>query len=179
MGYFAGRAAPLGAVGPEVVRRPLLQLHAGPGGQGAARGVGRSPGPTPPSTARRRGARAALERALGDVEPADVTEAAELAATAARTAIRRRSGPVRRQRRACRGRPNRSTCCGTRPRCCASTAATATSPLLDGRTACPAGSATCSRRRPATCPREMIERARDYDEAEWHGRRRGASPTAA
>jgi hypothetical protein len=86
MGYFAGRAAPLGPVGPEVVGAlfynftPARVARALPEAWTIA-------GPDAALAARADGARAALERALGDVDAATVAEAAELAATAARTAV--------------------------------------------------------------------------------------------
>jgi hypothetical protein len=82
MGYFAGRAAPLGAVGPEVVTAafynfaPSRVARALPDAWSIA-------GPDAALAARREGTVAALRRALGEV---DVSEAADLAATAARSA---------------------------------------------------------------------------------------------
>jgi hypothetical protein len=83
MGYFAGRAAPLGPVGPDVVGAlfynfaPARVSKALPDAWSIA-------GPDVALDRRAAGARAALDRALGDT---DVGEAAELAATAAKTAM--------------------------------------------------------------------------------------------
>ncbi len=82
MGYFAGRAAPLGAVGPDVVQA-LFYNFAPSRVAKAVPDAWTIAGPDAALEARRTGARAALQRALGDT---DVTEAAELAATAARAA---------------------------------------------------------------------------------------------
>jgi hypothetical protein len=82
MGYFAGRAAPLGAVGPDVVQ--ALFYNFAPSRVAKALPVAWTfAGPDAALETRRAGARAALERALGDL---DVAEAAELTATAARSA---------------------------------------------------------------------------------------------
>lgn len=86
MGYFAGRASPLGAVGPEVVT--ALFYNFAP--SHVARALPDAWGFAPPEVAldaRRGGASAALRRALGDAaDGPEVAEAAELAARAARAA---------------------------------------------------------------------------------------------
>ena len=83
MGYFAGRAAPLGAAGPEVVSAlfynfaPARVARALPDAWAIA-------APDVALGARRTGAAAALRRALDDAaDGADVAAAAELAARAA------------------------------------------------------------------------------------------------
>ena len=85
MGYFAGRASPLGAVGPEVVT--ALFYNFAP--SRVARALPAAWDFAPPEAAlaaRRDGSVAALRRALGDAAAGpDVATAAELAA-------RRRAG---------------------------------------------------------------------------------------
>lgn len=86
MGYFAGRAAPLGPVGPDVVG--ALFYNFAP--TRVARALPDAWGLAPPSAAleaRRTGSVAALRRALGaDADGPAVEEAASLAARAARAA---------------------------------------------------------------------------------------------
>ncbi len=82
MGYFAGRAAPLGPVGPEVVT--ALFYNFAPAR--VARAIPDAWDFAPPEAAlgaRLHGSIAALQRSLGD---ADVTEVAELARRAAESA---------------------------------------------------------------------------------------------
>jgi hypothetical protein len=82
MGYFAGRSAPLGAVGPEVVT--ALFYNFAPAR--VARALPDAWGFAPPEaalSARREGSVVALRRALGDV---DVVDVASLARRAAETA---------------------------------------------------------------------------------------------
>ena len=128
MGYFAGRAAPLGPVGPDVVG--ALFYNFAP--SRVARALPDAWAIAPPAAAldaRRTGSVAALRRALGpDADGPAVEEAAALAA--ARGARRRRptAAPCSPPTPPSTGRPSRSTCCGTPPRCCASTVATDTSP---------------------------------------------------
>jgi hypothetical protein len=161
MGYFAGRAAPLGAVGPEVVRA-LFYNFAPSRVNRALPEAWAIAGPDVALAARARGARAALDRALGDV---DVTEAADLAATAARTAP-----PEGRALFAA----NAALPWPTEPRDVLWHAAT----LLrehrgDGHVALLTALGLSGRESnvlqtaAGNVGREMIERARDYDEAEW------------
>jgi hypothetical protein len=86
MGYFAGRAAPLGPVGPEVVSALFYNFA----GWRVARAIPDAWSFAPPSAAldaRRTGAVAALRRAIGDsVDGEEVAEAARLASKAAREA---------------------------------------------------------------------------------------------
>jgi hypothetical protein len=161
MGYFAGRAAPLGAVGAEPVQAlfynfaPSRVAKALPAAWSIA-------GPDVALEARRTGARAALQRAVG---ASDVAAAAELAATAARGA------PLD-------GRAlfaaNAALAWPTEPLDVLWHAAT----LLrehrgDGHvavlTAIGLSGRDCNVFQEAggNVPRQMIERARDYDEAEW------------
>ncbi len=86
MGYFAGRAAPLGPAGPEVVG--ALFYNFAPGRVAKALPDAWSiAGPDVALEARRTGAVAALRRALGDTaDGPGVAAAAELAARAARSA---------------------------------------------------------------------------------------------
>ena len=164
MGYFAGRAAPLGAAGPEVVGAlfynftPARAARALPEAWSIA-------GPDAALAARADGARAALQRALADVEPAGITEAAELAAAAARTAI-----PDGRALFAA----NAALPWPSEPLDVLWHAAT----LLrehrgDGHVALLTASGLSGREcnvfqsAAGNVPREMIERARDYDDAEW------------
>jgi hypothetical protein len=163
MGYFAGRAAPLGPVGPEPVQAlfynftPSRVAKALPAAWSIA-------GPDAALAARAAGAHAALLRALGDF---DVAEAAELAADAARHA------PVD-------GRAlfaaNAALPWPQDPIDVLWHAAT----LLrehrgDGHvavlTTLGLGGRECNVLQEAggNVPRPMIERARDYDEAEWTG----------
>ena len=126
MGYFAGRAAPLGPVGPEVVEALFYNF--------AGERVGRAlpdawsiAGPGAALAARRAGAGAALRRVLAPfLDGPELAEAADLAAAAARSRSARGGRCSRRTPRST-GPTTRSTCSGTRRRCCASTAATATS----------------------------------------------------
>jgi len=161
MGYFAGRAAPLGAVGPEVVAALFYNFAS----SRVARALPEAwtiAGPDVALAARAAGARAALQRAVGAT---DVAEAAELAAQAARTA------PVD-------GRAlfaaNAALPWPTDPLDVLWHAAT----LLrehrgDGHvavlTSLQLGGRECNVVQEAggNVPRPMIERARDYDDAEW------------
>jgi hypothetical protein len=164
MGYFAGRAAPLGAAGPELVGAlfynftPARVARALPEAWSIA-------GPEAALAARANGARAALERATGDCEPAGITEAAELAATAARAAV-----PDGRALYAA----NAALPWPTGPLDELWHAAT----LLrehrgDGHVALLTANGLSGREcnvfqsAAGNVPREMIERARDYDDAEW------------
>jgi hypothetical protein len=82
MGYFAGRAAPLGPVGPDVVTALFYNFSP----SRVARAIPDAWDFAPPEEAlgaRLHGSVAALQRALGD---ADITEAAELARRAAESA---------------------------------------------------------------------------------------------
>jgi len=167
MGYFAGRAAPLGAVGPDIVGAlfynfaPSRVARALPDAWSYA-------GPDVALRVRLEGAVAALRRLVGDAVPdADVREAAELAATAARSA------PVD-------GRAlfaaNRALPWPDEPLAVLWHAAT----LLrehrgDGHVALLVALGLSGREcnvfqsAGGNVPREMIQRARDYDEAEWSG----------
>ena len=86
MGYFAGRAAPLGAVGPDVVGALFYNLAP----SRVARAIPDAWGFAPPAaalTARLEGSIAALHRVLGEAEGGpDVAAAAELATRAATSA---------------------------------------------------------------------------------------------
>src|SRR3954451_14315458 len=78
MGYFAGRAAPLGAAGPELVGALFYNFTP----DRVARALPEAwtiAGPVAALAARADGARAALQRALGDIDPATIGQAAELA----------------------------------------------------------------------------------------------------
>ena len=86
MGYFAGRAAPLGAVGPEVVAAHLLQLRPVAGGQGAAGRVDLSPARGRARGSSRRARRRAAARASTAPPTPTWPTAAELAGRAARSA---------------------------------------------------------------------------------------------
>jgi hypothetical protein len=163
MGYFAARAAPLGPVGPEIVQAlfynfaPARVAKALPEAWTIA-------APAVALDARRSGARAALQRALAEAD-VDVGAAAELAATAARTA------PVE-------GRAlfaaNRALPWPSDPVDVLWHAAT----LLrehrgDGHVALLTALGVSGREANVlqeaggNVPRAMIERARDYDAAEW------------
>ena len=89
MGYFAARAAPLGAAGPEVVHALFYNFTRERVAQ-ALPDAWAFAGPDAALAARASGAGAALRRALSDAaidpEGPQVTEAAELTAAAARTA---------------------------------------------------------------------------------------------
>jgi len=162
MAYFAGRAAPLGPVGPDVVGAlfynfaPSRVARALPDAWSVA-------GPEVALTARATGARAALERMLG--ADTDVAEASELAARAARSA-------------STEGRAlfaaNAALAWPDDPLDVLWHAAT----LLrehrgDGHVAALTTSGISGRQcnvlqsAAGNVPRSMIERARDYDEAEW------------
>jgi hypothetical protein len=83
MGYFAGRAAPLGAIGPEVVAALFFGFHPAMVARALPDAWDRA-SPEAVLSARRAAVGAALERVLGDeVRGDDVAEAAELARVAA------------------------------------------------------------------------------------------------
>jgi hypothetical protein len=83
MGYFAGRAAPLGAVGPEVVTALFFGFHPAMVARALPDAWERA-SPADVLAARRAAVGAALERVLGDDLSCDaLTEAAELARQAA------------------------------------------------------------------------------------------------
>jgi len=165
MGYFAGRAAPLGPVGPEIVGAlfynfaPTRVAKALPEAWTIA-------GPDAALDARRRGAARALRRMLGDAaDGAELTEAAELAATAARSAPS--DGRALFAANAALDWP-------TEPLDVLWHAAT----LLrehrgDGHVALLTSLGLSGRESnvlqvaAGNVPRSMIERARDYDDAEW------------
>jgi hypothetical protein len=164
MGYFAGRAAPLGPAGPELVGAlfynftPRRVARALPEAWSIA-------GPDAALAARAEGARVALQRALADVDPATIAEAAELAATAARAAA-----PDGRALFAA----NAALPWPSDPLDVLWHAAT----LLrehrgDGHVALLTAFGLSGRESnvfqsaAGNVPRAMIERARDYDEAEW------------
>jgi Helix-turn-helix family len=164
MGYFAGRAAPLGAAGPELVGALFYNFTP----DRVARALPEAwsiAGPDAALAARADGARAALARALADLAPAAITAAADLAATAARTAI-----PDGRALYAAHaGLPWPSE-----PLAVLWHAAT----LLrehrgDGHVALLTTSGLSGREcnvfqsAAGNVPREMIQRARDYDDDEW------------
>ncbi|GAB3868324.1 hypothetical protein GCM10028801_44090 [Nocardioides maradonensis] len=85
MGYFAGRAAPLGAVGPELVRAIFYNFSAArvEGALPDAWGFGT---PSAALEARLTGSVAALHRVLGDVDGDRLARASELAHRAAASA---------------------------------------------------------------------------------------------
>jgi hypothetical protein len=161
MGYFAGRAAPLGPVGPAVVGAlfynfaPSRVARALPDAWSIA-------GPDVALARRAAGARAALERMLGET---DVEEASELASTAARAAV-----PDGRALFAANGALPRPS----DPRDVLWHSAT----LLrehrgDGHVALLTTGGLSGREAnvfqvaAGNVSRETIERARDYDEVEW------------
>lgn len=161
MGYFAARAAPLGAAGPDVVQALFYNFAA----SRVAKALPEAwtiAGPDVALDARRTGAHAALQRTLADV---DVAEAAELAASAAHAA------PVE-------GRPlfaaNRGLPWPSDPIDVLWHSATLlrehrgdghvallTALEISGR------EANVLQEAGGNVPRAMIERARDYDAAEW------------
>jgi hypothetical protein len=164
MGYFAGRAAPLGPVGPEVVGAlfynftPARVARALPEAWTIA-------GPDAALIARADGAHAALERALGGIDTATVAEAAELAATAARTAVP--DGRALYAANAARPWPNEPldvlwhAATLLREHRGDGHVALLTANGLTGRECNVFQSAA------GNVPRAMIERARDYDDEEW------------
>jgi hypothetical protein len=86
MGYFAGRAAPLGAVGPEVVGALFYNFAPGRVSRALPDAWGFAP-PDAALTARLDGSVAALRRSLGaSAEERDIEAAAELASRAASSA---------------------------------------------------------------------------------------------
>ena len=88
MGYFAGRAAPLGPVGPEVVEA-LFYNFAGERVRRALPDAWSIAGPGAALAARRAGAGAALRRVLAPfLDGPELADAADLAAAAARSASR-------------------------------------------------------------------------------------------
>ncbi len=163
MGYFAGRAAPLGPVGPEIVG--ALFYNFAPDRVAKALPEAWTIGsPDAALAARAAGARAALQHAL-DGAAVDVASAAELAAAAARAA------PID-------GRAlfaaNAALAWPTDPIDVLWHAAT----LLrehrgDGHVALLTAHGLSGREcnvfqtAAGNVPRQMIERARDYDESEW------------
>jgi hypothetical protein len=165
MGYFAGRAAPLGPAGPAVVG--ALFYNFAP--SRVARALPDAWAIAPPSAAleaRRTGSGAALRRALGaDAEGPTVEEAAELATRAARAA-----SPDGRALFAA----NAALDWPSEPLDALWHAAT----LLrehrgDGHVAVLTAARLSGRESnvfqaaAGNAPRSMLERARDYDDAEW------------
>ncbi len=164
MGYFAGRAAPLGPVGPEVVT--ALFYNFAP--SRVARALPDAWSFAPPAEALRarlEGSVATLRRALGPAADGDVAIAAELAGRAARTA------PAE-------GRAlfaaNQALPWPDEPLAELWQAAT----LLrehrgDGHVALLTGAGLSGREcnvfqaAAGNTPRQLLERARDYDDAEW------------
>ena len=172
MGYFAGRAAPMGAVAPAVVDATFFsfnpdRVQAGPsrrvvlrrprpGARGPS-GRGR-PRPAPDPRPRRNG-----DAAIG---ADDLARAAALARAAVEGLTDRRATPGGSQRSRWRGPTSPTWPCGRRPRCCASTAATGTSwrsvaAGLDGRQALVTMAAT------GAVPKAMLQAARGWDDDAW------------
>ncbi|MET0146846.1 MAG: hypothetical protein ABW328_18955 [Ilumatobacteraceae bacterium] len=165
MGYFAGRAAPLGPVGPEVVEALFYNFTAAR----VARALPEAWALAPPAVAldaRRTGASAALRRALGDGASAPgLVEAAALLARVASAAPRE-------------GRPlyaaNSALPWPDEPIDALWHGATL---LREHRGDGHVGVLITARLGGRECnvfqaaagnvPRTMIERARDYDESEW------------
>jgi hypothetical protein len=128
MGYFAGRAAPMGPVGPEVVFATFYNFSIAH----VSRAIPDAWTFAPPSAAleeRERGSAAALRRAFAR---RDLAEAVEMAAVLARAAADQRqwkAAPCSPPTGHCRGRRNRLPPCGRPAHCCASTEATGMSQL--------------------------------------------------
>ena len=149
MGYFASRAAPMGAVPAEVVIatffnfRPQLVRDAIPEAWNRAT-------PAQIVDARVRAADLALRRSLPDaIGTPELAEAAELslAARPRSRVITSTADPSSRVMHRSNGPPIRTSCSGTRKACSASSAATATSPRWS-----PPGSTAWRRRSPTSPP---------------------------
>ena len=164
MGYFAGRAAPFGAVGPELGHGRILQLPPGPGRPGAARGLvgglagrrlghpdacgGGDPAPVGPDGGG--GGTGAWCRACGPSSRACPTPAGRCSPP-----------PGPRASPTTRSRP-----CGTGARACASTGGTVTWPPS------PPPASTGARRwssSPPTegPPAELLQRSRGWSAEQW------------
>lgn len=165
MGYFAGRAAPLGPVGPEVVTAIFNNFAPGR----VARALPDAwviAGPDVALQARRDGSVAALRRAFGDADRSDdVSTAAELAGRAARAA------PVA-------GRPlfaaNAALPWPDEPLAALWHAATMLREHRgDGHVACLTAAGLSGRESnvfqaaAGNTPRQVLAAARDYDDEEW------------
>jgi hypothetical protein len=165
MGYFAGRAAPLGAVGPEVVAALFYNFAPWRVAKALPDAWSFAP-PAAALQARLEGSVATLQRALGEAGGGpDVALAAELAARAARAAP-----PEGRALFAA----NQALPWPDEPLAVLWQAAT----LLrehrgDGHVALLTGAGLSGREcnvfqcAAGNTPRQLLERARDYDEAEW------------
>jgi hypothetical protein len=165
MGYFAGRAAPLGPVGPEVVFATFYNFSI----RHVSRAIPDAWAFAPPSTAleaRERGSVAALQRAFSG---SDLTEAVETASALARAAAQSASMEGRALFAA-----NRALPWPTEPIAVLWQACT----LLrehrgDGHVAALAAAGVGGREAnvlqtaAGIVPREVFEEARHYDAAEW------------
>ena len=129
-GYFASRASPMGEVGPDVVASTFYNFN--PDVVAAAiPSSWESASPAAFVRARLEAADGAFRRILGDqvLESTEMTRAASLARLAAEEVTgRTRAAPWLLPTPHSRGPSSPTSCCGTRSRCCASTAATATWP---------------------------------------------------
>ena len=183
-GYFAGRAAPIGPVGAAPVVAAFFSFAPGMV-ERALPAVWELIAPADALTVRQAGAVAALRELLGlrdgDPVPAPVAAAADRLAAwpSALTSPGARS--ARRTRR-CLCPSSRSPGCGTPPRCCASTAATATSPRSSRRTSTRLKRSSCGLaptslpRAERQCPesasaggaeRALMQPARGWTDDEW------------
>jgi hypothetical protein len=125
MAYFAGRSAAMGAVAGGVVAATFFNFSP----ELIARHIPRAWGIAPPDNvvaARATAARASLTRLLGDAaETPDIAELAGLLREAC-AALTPEDRPLFAGTPTCPGPTSRWTSSGTAPRCCASTAVTAT-----------------------------------------------------
>ena len=165
--------------------RRLLRLACRADGRGAGRGRGRhllqlQPRHRPPRHPRgvagaprrrrcsRRASNAAsdaLRRAAGDLlDDPSVPRAAELARTGRGGVHRRRASALRRARRPCRGPTSRRSRSGTPSRCCASSAATATSPA-SSRRASTGSTRSVFHAASGEVPRAALQGSRQWDDA--------------
>ena len=136
-GYFASRAAPMGAVAAGVVQATFFNFHPDAVRQGHPRAWDAA-SPADLLDARLAGSTGRCAAACGDaLDSPDVGRAAELTRAATRGMFRGGPAAVRRTRRAALAGRSPTSRSGTASRCCGSSAATATSPAsvdagLDG-----------------------------------------------
>ncbi len=142
MSYFAGRAAPLGPVGPEVVTATFFNFAPADGGSGAARCVGVRLARGRAGHAARLGRPSAASRAGRSPRQLRDGRARRVGAGPRPTDARSRAGPLPRRGPRSRHRRSPTSSSGWPSRCCASTGATDTS-RRSSRRASTAARRTC------------------------------------
>ncbi len=170
-GYFASRAAPMGAVTADVVVSTFFNfnpelVHA------AIPAAWEVATPVALVAARFAAVDAAFRRLLGDevVSSDDMRRAAELARLAAEEAGRPGGGTTagRRPRRCRLAAPRRTWCSGTPSRSCASTAATATS-RSSSCGGCPVWRPWSTHAAAGDVPEHLLRSTRGWPQDAWDG----------